>query len=111
MVAAAVAATDTTMDPATGPKMTPAVIVSGTAGTARISSNVYTPPYAKYLLSKVTPLRLKSWEGQTCSHTRQDKHFFMHIYLQCYDKWFCKDFCAEGHAAPKGILLTPHECV
>ena len=49
MVAAAVAATDTTTDPATGPKMTPAVIVSGTAGTARISSSMYTPPYARYL--------------------------------------------------------------
>ena len=49
MVAAAVADTDTTMDPATGPNITPAVIVRGTAGTARISNSVYTPPYAKYL--------------------------------------------------------------
>ncbi len=52
MVAAAVAATDTTAEPATGPKMTPAVIVSGTAGTARISSSVYTPPYARYLRAR-----------------------------------------------------------
>ena len=59
MVAAAVADTDTTMDPATGPNITPAVIVRGTAGTARISNSVYTPPYAKYLaIQSVTKIML-----------------------------------------------------
>jgi hypothetical protein len=42
MVAAAVADTDTMSVPVTGPKMTPAVMVRGMAGTASTSRPVYT---------------------------------------------------------------------
>ncbi len=49
MVAAAVLAADTITIPGMVPNTTPAVIVRGTAGTAKISRPVYTPPYAKYL--------------------------------------------------------------
>ena len=49
MVAAAVLAAETMMIPGTVPNTTPAVIVRGTAGTAKISKPVYTPPYATYL--------------------------------------------------------------
>jgi hypothetical protein len=48
MVAAKVALIDTTMVPGTGPKMAPAVMVSGIAGTAKTSSPAYTAAYARY---------------------------------------------------------------
>ena len=43
-MAAAVAAAETTAVPGTTPKTTPAVIVSGIAGTASTSSPAYTRP-------------------------------------------------------------------
>ena len=51
MVAAAVEETDTTATPGPTPNSRPAVIVSGTAGSASTSRTVYTPPYAAYLRS------------------------------------------------------------
>jgi hypothetical protein len=44
MVAAAVEETDTTQTPGPTPKRRPAVMVSGTAGSASTSSAVYTAP-------------------------------------------------------------------
>lgn len=44
IVAAAVLAADTMTMPGSVPKTTPAVMVRGTAGTAKISRPVYTPP-------------------------------------------------------------------
>lgn len=46
MVAASVAAPETTIVPGTMPKSTPAVIVRGIAGRATISRAVYRAPYA-----------------------------------------------------------------
>ena len=44
-----VADTETTAAPAPTPNSSPAVIVSGTAGSAKTSSSVYSAPYAGYL--------------------------------------------------------------
>ena len=44
-----VADTETTAAPAPTPNSSPAVIVSGTAGSASTSSSVYSAPYAGYL--------------------------------------------------------------
>ena len=49
MVAAAVEETETTAAPGPTPNNRPAVMVSGTAGSASTSNTVYTPPYATYL--------------------------------------------------------------
>lgn len=49
MVAAAVEATETTQTPGPTPNSSPAVIVSGTAGSASTSNAAYTSPYAGYL--------------------------------------------------------------
>jgi hypothetical protein len=46
IVAATVELSETTIVPGSGPKMAPAVMVSGIAGTASTSSPVYTAAYA-----------------------------------------------------------------
>lgn len=53
MVAANVDETETTAAPGPTPKSSPAVIVKGTAGRARISSAVYKAPYAGYLQDSI----------------------------------------------------------
>ena len=51
-----VAETETTAAPAPTPNSSPAVIVSGTAGSAKTSSSVYSAPYAGYLHQRAPSL-------------------------------------------------------
>ena len=102
MVAAVVEDTDTTATPGATPNSSPAVMVSGTAGSASTSSAVYSPPYAAYLrmcahvqavtsmfyrsdissltLSHVTPVHLSLQFVLFCAHQEPCTH---HVFTRC----------------------------